>query len=458
MASLLVSHHRPGFYLRVIQEGVVQAGDDIVQIATGRHRLTVKQIDGLLYLPKPSRKLLVQAVDEPALSPGWQQSFRELLDSALAPGRGQSIPVVSRPAWTGFRPFTVTRTVDESPVVRSLQLTDESGADLPAFRAGQYVTLRLTIDGVAVVRSYSVSGRPDARTYRISVKREDHGTASRYLHDGVRVGDVVDVAAPRGDFVLKDGDEPVVLLSAGIGITPVLSMLSALVQTDPDRAVWWLHVARTRLDYGLSAEVDQLLAALPRSHAEVWLTRESVPQRSGAMTRHGRPDADALRTSGFPTSASVYLCGPAPFMSAMASELIQLGCAPERIHSELFGALPASTPGIAAGSPTVPHAPVRAVGGSGDADGADPADAPMITFARSGLSTPWSAHFRTLLEFAEACDVPVRWSCRTGVCHSCVTGLLSGSADYVDEPLDPPDESSVLLCCARPETDLVLDA
>lgn len=452
MASLLVSHHRPGFYLRVIQEGVVAAGDDIVRVATGRHRLTVEQIDGLLYLPNRSRDLLVKAVDEPTLSPGWQQSFRELLEAEPAPGRAPRLPTDPRPGWVGFRPLTVTRTVAESPVVRSLYLTD--GTDLPSPRAGQYLTIRLLVDGAPVVRSYSISGRPDPRTYRISVKREEHGIASRYLHDHVDVGDVVDVAAPRGDFVLEPGDEPVVLLSAGIGITPVLSMLSSLAQTDPERAVWWLHIARTALDYGLSAEVDRLLAALPRSHAAVWLTRESAPQPS-PTTRHGRPGADDLRAWGFPMTASVYLCGPVAFTSTMTRELVALGFAPGQIHSELFGALPSSTPGITAKAMVVAHAPAARAGAP---DGNGTADGPVVTFARSALATPWSSQFQTLLEFAEACDVPTRWSCRTGVCHTCVTGLLSGTVDYVVEPLESPAEGTVLLCCARPTTEVVLDA
>src|SRR4051812_15925439 len=234
MPSLLVAHRRPGFYLRVLEEGPVQAGDAIVKVAEGPERLTVAEVDALLYLPGKSRALLERALRVPALSEGWQGSFRDLLETTGA----------APPAWPGFRPMRVTEIRRESATIASFRLVPEAGAPgVPeaAAAAGQYLTVRLRTgaDTAPLTRSYSLSELPGERGYRVSVKRE--GAGSRWLHERLRVGDMLDVAAPRGSFVLRDGARPVVLVSAGVGATPVLAMLSALARERSARPVWWLH-------------------------------------------------------------------------------------------------------------------------------------------------------------------------------------------------------------------------
>src|SRR4051812_14336231 len=240
MPSLLVAHHRPGFYLRVLEEGPVVAGDAIVKVADGPERLSVADVDALLYLPKKSRAMLERALRVPALSEGWKGSFRELLAKAAGGG-------AAAPAWPGFRPMRVAEVRRESATIASFRLVPADGdGPVPDAAAGQYLTVRVRPDADAppLVRSYSMSDLPGERGYRISVKRE--GAGSRYLHDHVTVGDLLDVAAPRGSFVLHDGTRPVVLVSAGVGATPVLAMLRALVAQHGRRPVWWLHGARRR--------------------------------------------------------------------------------------------------------------------------------------------------------------------------------------------------------------------
>jgi ferredoxin-NADP reductase/MOSC domain-containing protein YiiM len=449
MASLLVGHRRPGFYFRVITEGAVQAGDAIVKVGTGRHALNVAEIDGLLYLSDRSHDLLKLAVDVPALSPGWQQSFHEMLAAVDAGSTIDANLVIGRePDWQGFRPFTVTRTEKVTPSVLSLYLSDSSGTALPAARPGQYLTLRLPVNGTNAVRSYSISGRPDDSTYRISVKREEHGSVSRYIHDTIAAGSTVDVAAPRGEFVLDETDEPVVLLSAGIGITPVLAMLASIASTHSERRVWWLHVARTEADYGLATEVQGLLGRLPNARSYIWLTRESPPADGPTPgTMFGRLDSDGLRALGFSAASSAYVCGPTGFIEGMTAALTDIGIAPASIHSELFSALASMTPGVVQKAPVTPHPPAG-----------EPGTGPAVTFARSGLTANWSDRYESLLELAEACDVSTRWSCRTGVCHTCITGLLSGDVAYSPEPLERPEGSNVLLCVSRPTAETVLDA
>src|SRR5215475_13325561 len=189
----------------------------------------------------------------PALPAGWRDSFRALLGPAGALGAGGNAGLTAvspPPAWPGFRPLAVTATERESESVVSVYLADPTGAAVPPALPGQFVTLRLIVDKAAppLLRSYSLSGAPGAGTYRISVKREPHGAGSRFVHTRVHAGDVLEAAAPRGTFILQPGDSPVLLISAGVGATPVLAMLHALAGTRSGRDVWWLHGARNRVE------------------------------------------------------------------------------------------------------------------------------------------------------------------------------------------------------------------
>jgi ferredoxin-NADP reductase len=240
----------------VLEEGEVQAGDEIVKVADGPERLTVAQVDGLLYLPGHPRALLERALRVPALSAGWQESFRALL--AKADGRA-----AAGPAWPGFRPLGVAEIRLESASVTSFRLVPiDDTAPAPSAMAGQYLTVRVRPDENAppLVRSYSVSDLPDEHGYRISVKRE--GPGSRYMHEHVKVGDLIDVAAPRGSFVVREGERPVVLISAGVGVTPVLAMLHALAREHSARPIWWLHGARNGAEHPFRDEAEALLAGL----------------------------------------------------------------------------------------------------------------------------------------------------------------------------------------------------
>ncbi|HLM87684.1 MAG TPA: MOSC domain-containing protein, partial [Streptosporangiaceae bacterium] len=284
MPALLVSHHRPGFYFRVLREGAVQAGDEVVKVAAGEQAMTVAEIDALLYLPGHPREQVERALRIPALSPGWQASFRAIDEapssggpegSGGAAGNAGLTAVSPPPAWPGFRPLVVAAVDRESSSVISLHLADPHGAALPAALPGQFLTLRLDVgDGAKrLLRSYSLSGPPGAASYRISVKREPHGAGSQYVHSRVRAGDVLDAAAPRGTFVLQPGEGPVLLISAGVGATPVLAMLHALAASGSGRDVWWLHGARSRAEEPFAAESRSLLAGLARGHRYICYSR-----------------------------------------------------------------------------------------------------------------------------------------------------------------------------------------
>jgi ferredoxin-NADP reductase/MOSC domain-containing protein YiiM len=447
--ALLVSRHRPGFYLRVLREGAVQAGDDIAQVATGPQAMTVAETDALLYLPGHPRKQLLRALQIPALSEGWKASFRAMLDQPEADGNAGLTAVSPPPAWPGFRPLTVTAVERETGSIVSIQLAGPGGAAVPAALPGQFLTLRLPVspDQPPLLRSYSLSGPPGAAAYRISVKREPHGAGSQYIHSRVRAGDVLEAAAPRGTFTLRPGQGPVLLISAGVGATPVLAMLHDLADAKSGRDVWWLHGARDRAEEPFAAESRALLTTLASGHRHICYSHpgpDDVQGRDYQTT--GRLTAAVLADLNLPRSADAYICGPAGFMADVSAALVGLGVDGSRVHTEIFGAAPAQTPGIAAAATRPPHPPPG-----------EPGTGPAIAFARSGLTVPWDPGYASLLELAEACDVPVRWSCRTGVCHTCETGVLSGQVSYAPEPVDDPADGDILICCSQPSGDLALD-
>jgi ferredoxin-NADP reductase/MOSC domain-containing protein YiiM/ferredoxin len=447
--ALLVSHHRPGFYFRVLEEGEVQAGDEILKVASGPEQMTVAETDALLYLPGHSRQGLLRALRIAPLSPGWQASFRALLDEAPGAGNAGLAVTSPPPAWPGFRPLVVAAIERESDAVISIRLEDPGGAPLPAAQPGQYLTLRIQPENGqrSVLRNYSLSGPPGAGYYRITVKREYEGTASGYLHTRLAVGDQLDIAAPRGTFILDRTRAPVLLISAGIGATPVLAMLHALAEEHSDRQIWWLHGSRSRRDHSFAAEARTLLASLPNVTAHVYYSHPGSDDRQGReFDRTGRLTSTLLAELEPPRDAEAYLCGPAPFMEEISAALAAIGVDASHIHTEPFGPAPGLTPGIAATPARAPHPP-----------GGEPGSGPTIEFARSNLAIPWSDDYASVLDLAEACDVPVRWSCRTGVCHTCETTLIAGALDYDPDPVEPPADGSALICCSRPHDDVVLD-
>ena len=443
MAALLVAHHRPGFYLRVLEEGVVEAGDDIRLVRRPDESFSVADIDALLYLPGKPQADLRRAAKIEALSHGWRQSFTDLLhELESAPGAA---------VWTGFRSLAVTGVTAESSEVTSLVLGARDGSPLPPPRGGQHLTVRVPAGpaGEPVIRSYSISDFSSTDGYRISVKRESHGVASSWLHRCVVAADLeVEATAPAGEFVLDPpGSEPLLLVSAGIGITPLLLMLQELVDRGAGQRVVWWHVARGPSTRVFGQESSALVSQLPAGEAHVSYTGAEPAESSWRGAGHeqvhrGRSVLADFASLGLSPGTTAFLCGPTTFMTAVRRQLIDLGLDGDRVHTEAFGQ-PSSD-----GQPDRPAGPPPGPPGTG----------PDVTFSRTGLTVPFSDSYRSLLELAEACNVPVTWSCRTGVCQTCRRTKLEGRVDYDPAPLDPPPEDAVLLCCARPSSAVVIDA
>src|SRR5215469_338897 len=454
MAALLTSHGRPGFYFRVLEEGEIGTGDEILKVKAAPERVTVAEINALLYLPGHPASGLERALRIPALSAGWRASLDALLNREQRGGGtrgnpGLGLPQGPSPAWQGFRPLRVTQKLRESDNVTSLVLEPADSKPLTAAPAGQFIVLRLRpgLDESALLRSYSLSGEPSEDRYRISVKREPHGAAGAYIDMRVQPGDILDVSAPRGTFTLLQRDGPVVLVSAGIGATPVLAMLHALAAEQSPREIWWIHGARNSSEHPFAAEVRALLKTLPASRSHICYTVPRSTDRPAVdFDGVGRVGVHVFDELGIPRDADFYICGRAAFMSGLVTDLTRSGVAPNRLHTENFGAGPSMTPGVAAAPQRPPHSPERA---------ADTGT--LVSITRSNLAVRWGATFHSLLELAEACDVPVRWSCRTGVCHNCETGLISGSITYRPDPVEAPADGNLLICCSQPQGDIALD-
>lgn len=357
----------------------------------------------------------------------------------------------------GFRGLRVAAKIAESSLITSFHLEAADGSELPAFRPGQFLVLRIP-GGEAkghVLRNYSLSGAPDDLShYRISVKREPSagpglpvGLSSNYLHDSIGVGDVLAVDGPRGAFVLDEAsDRPVVLLSGGVGLTPMVAMLHALAGRSSRRTLF-LHACENGDVHALRAEVDGLIVQRPGLSAHYCYRAPSPEDRAanrfdseGFITREVMQSLLCLDDYDF------YLCGPPPFMQAMYQTLRGLGVAKGRIAYEFFGpATVLDTEEIPRPAPLPADAAPAAVG------------AITVEFRKSAIIAEWNAAAQSLLSFAEDQGVNPDFSCRAGICGTCTSRILSGDVAYFEDPLEDLGPGEVLLCCARPKTGIVLD-
>jgi len=454
MAALLTGSGRPGFYFRVLHEGEVGAGDEIMKVGEAGERMTVAETNALLYSPNHARAGLERALRIEALSPGWRGSFEALLQSqkngAGTGNAGLAPSEAAHPAAPGFQRLAVTAVDQESANVLSFTMQSPVGRQLPVALPGQFVVVRLQRPrgGPAFFRSYSLSGPLSTERYRISVKIEPNGIAGNYLRENVHVGDGLNVSSPRGSFILQPGERPVVLVSAGIGATPVLAMLHALAASRSTRQLLWIYAAQDREHHPFAAEVRRLMSTVTNGRSYVCYSRPGSSDKMGEdFDVTGHLSRSVFDRIGVPQNADVYLCGPARFMADMKDALSSSGVSPNRIHFELFLGSESVTPGVVGAAARAPHVPTNDAGAG-----------PVVSFARSGIAAHWKpSAYQSILELAEACDVPVRWACRTGVCHTCETGLVSGAVAYAPEPLDKPADGNLLVCCSQPAGDLVVD-
>ena len=379
---------------------------------------------------------------------------------ALAQGRNEHETL---PGGEGWRAFRVERREFEDQALTqcSFLLKPVDGVPLPPFIPGQFLTFSLPIASTGatgemvqrnVVRCYSISDRPRADSYRVTIKRVPApadrpvlapGVSSGHFHDRVREGDVLRLKAPAGHFHLdQDTTAPIVLVAGGIGITPLMSMLLWCLDEQPERAIFLYYGVRELAEQAFRAQLAMLAIRHPNFHLNVVVSRPSASEQPDVDFQHaGRIDVDLLRRTLPAGHHHFYVCGPAPMMESLVPALIESGVPKANVHYEAFG-----------------PATVRPATNAVETAGAGLSGAVDVRFLRSGRTLSWEGADASLLEFAERHGVPVDSGCRSGGCGTCETRLVSGTVHYTSEPEHEVASGHCLLCIGTPASALVLEA
>ncbi|WP_044874162.1 NO-inducible flavohemoprotein [Pseudomonas sp. LFM046] len=280
------------------------------------------------------REVLGAEVATDEVIEAWAAAYQQLADLLI--GAEEQIYAASEAApggWRGARWFRLARKDEESAEITSFYLVPEDGGDVMDFVPGQYIGLRLFLNGEEVRRNYSLSARGNGREYRISVKREEGGRVSNYLHDQFQVGDRIELFAPAGEFVLRPGSKPLVLITAGVGITPALTMLEAA--QDSGRPIHFIHCARNGAVHAFRDWVEEKVAAIPQLSRFFCYSEphaDDKPDATGFLSReHLAQWLPAER------DLDAYFLGPKPFMAQVKKHLRELGVPEGQCHYEFFG-------------------------------------------------------------------------------------------------------------------------
>jgi MOSC domain-containing protein YiiM/ferredoxin-NADP reductase len=419
----LVETGRCGWYFRVLETGVIAPGDDLELVDRTHPAWTIRRVNDISVCPNPDTGELAELAAIPSLAANWRMQVSAALAAAKAADRTNS-----------FREFKVTSTKDESASIRSFLLEPVGEGGVPPMIAGQHVVVCANADGSGqrASRPYSLSSISSTQL-QISVKREAGGF-SEWLHENVGVGYRLGLLGPRGSFVLDSTSAaPLTLISAGVGITPMMAMLQAATTNNGSRSVpssiTFIHGARNSADQAFAAQIDDIVSRHPTVRRHIRFSRPLQGDEIGrSHDSIGRVDRRLLETflAGLDGSR-VYVCGPSDFMSDVRRWIGELGLRGARIFAETF------------------KLPVSAVRKAG----VPPRAEATISFSRAGGQAKWERGM-SLLEVVEATGIAVKSDCRSGVCGACATRVVSGGVGYDIEPLAEIAEGEVLLCCAHP--------
>lgn len=370
--------------------------------------------------------------------PGKTQAKRSLQSSSPIPR-----PNVAKQVWKDWRNFVVVRKVKESEEITSFYLKPEDGGELPDFLPGQFLTIKLDIPGQPrpTIRTYSLSDYPEPRDYyRLSIKREPSpkgldvppGLSSNFMHDQVHEGSVIPAKPPSGKFVLDVHQSiPVVLISNGVGITPMISMVKACSRLNPNRPIWFLHGARDGQYHAFHKEVLNIAEQNPKVQVHFAYSRPR-PEDEGHFQSTGYIDSALIQTF-VRRDAEFFLCGSPPFLQSIREGLQTWGVPEDRVFFESF---------MKAGSVSSETISPAPTGGK----------VAEIIFTQSGKTLTWQDEYDSILEFAEANDLEPDYSCRQGICGTCMCKIREGEVAYQSEPTAAIAEGSVLICIAKPKT------
>jgi len=445
--SQILQSGRLGFYFKVLEEGEVGVGDEIQPVKIAPNGMTIFEINQLMYFDKENYHGFREALKIKALSPGWRTTFENRLFKEK----------ITSQAKEAYRTFMVVKKIPESETITSFYLEAEDGKPLDAFLPGQFLPLKLDIPGQyqSVFRTYSLSDAPSAAYYRLTIKREPSppnqpdvypGVSSNYFHHQVEVGSKILAKAPRGKFFLNSqAQTPVALLSAGVGLTPMISMLNALNEPGLNRPVWFIHGARNKKEHAMSDHVRQVSEKNNNLQVFIKYSQPTPEDRLGMdYDEQGHVDIDLIKRLIPDKDCDFYLCGPSPFMKSLFEGLQIWGVAETRIHYEFFG--PASTLGDRS----------KVAMGKRLAEASECCEETEVNFSKSSIIAHWNPSFESILDLAEANGLSPDYSCRSGICHTCICELEQGEVDYTLEPLDPPPEGTVLICCSKPRSNLAI--
>jgi ferredoxin-NADP reductase/MOSC domain-containing protein YiiM len=439
----LVNSGLTGFYLRVLNAGEISAGDPVTLESPHPDNISVAELSRLLHDDSVDVERLRRTLATPALGDQASTMLRHRITQLTDGARCR------QGRWHGWRPFVVSEIVDEAADVRSFTLRPKDGDALAQFRAGQFLTVRLqTSAGRTVTRTWSLSDYDEEGVaYRLTIRRALKGQGSAHLHDFAKVGDPLDVRSPAGTFALDRSTVfRVVLISAGIGVTPLLAMLKAHAAREDAPPLLWIHTTRHGGTHTLRAEVEKIVRDNPQFRSHVVYTAPRPEDRVGMdYDSAGRLTSEQLsrllganyscrpfgREIELPSRAGLfYICGPEEFERSVRGTLTELGVAATAIYSEGFGRVRAD--------------PVSAVSRS------------EVRFRHAGITALWQNDGGlSLLELAEQQGLTPPSSCRTGTCLTCETPLTAGEVIYNPRPACEPTTGRVLICCARPASSML---
>lgn len=447
---------RCGYYLQVLQEGDIQAGDRVEVIQREPDRILLTQVSQRIFAGGDATEEQLSAV---LASPFLSETSALMLRSRKV--KLQEKKLLRQGRWRGWRPFVVEHINDEADGIRSFYLSplnlksgdlnQKDNGDLAGYLPGQFLTLRLPgQDGTELIRTYTLSdyGRED-NLYRISVKRQ--GEVSAILHNRIQPGDILDIKAPAGIFTLdRTRLEPVVMISAGIGITPLLSMAKAhAARGDESPSMFFIHCARNSPSQAFRHEVDAICGRSERFY-QYYIYTEPAEGDVKDVDYHSSERLDLKHLEKIVGDTYVeycgtridipfvqslfYICGPESFQTELVAALEAAGTPPEHIRTESFDATKGGPMG-------------------------DTVESAQIQLTRSDKSLTWLAEDGlTLLELLEQSGIEADYGCRNGVCHACKCTVKSGSVHYDHAPKAMPEEGVALLCCAKPgSAELQLD-
>ena len=349
--------------------------------------------------------------------------------------------------------YTVTKVESESEVITSFYLEPEDGSGVACHNAGQFLPIEIQPPGATepIRRTYTISNAPNSTYYRLSIKKEPPaqadlppGAASNYFHDHVIAGSTIRAMTPRGKFTLDESStRPVVLLSGGVGVTPMISMLEQLAGHSGGcgctRQVWFIHGAINSKYHGFDRYVRTLATDYPCLNVHIRYSRPSDDDVEGKnFDSTGHVDIDLIKSLLPFDDYEFYMCGPPPFLESLYEGLKDLNVADDRIHYEFFGP----------GATLLREQPGQTVGLAEDLQDREPV---LVRFAKSGTQATWDPSKGTLLDLAESEGMRPAYSCRSGICQTCSTRITAGQVDYLEAPMATPEAGEALICCSYPK-------